>query len=289
MSKQVQKKMPWAIVQAQHRNFAIASEYVSQILLIPNVTAVPGAPPYVRGVIEFRGRVFPLVDLRLRLGLIAMAAEGGNFCNLMSAREQDHHRWLAELRRSVEERRPFTLATDPHQCAFGKWYDSFRTNDAWLGALLKKFDEPHRTLHALAVRVKQFQDQDRHDAAVEVVSGDGVNILNAMVNLFGELRGTIQGSCREMVLALSIDGRPLAITVDSVVAIDNIQPEELPPGADPASGGVVHRIGKRTSSNDMVLIVEADRILSRDAIDRVLSMSRKPAGATPPATLPRSA
>ncbi|MDE3165854.1 MAG: chemotaxis protein CheW [Acidobacteriota bacterium] len=289
MSTPTPKKLPWAIVQAQHRNFAIATEYVSQILLIPNVTAVPGAPPYVRGVIELRGRVFPLVDLRLRLGLIAMAAEGGSFCNLMSAREQDHHRWLAELRRSVEERRAFTLATDPHKCAFGKWYDAFRTDDAWLGALLKKFDQPHRTLHALAVRVKDFQDQGLHDAAAELVSGDGVNVLNAMVQLFGELRTTIQGSCREMVLALLVDGRPLALTVDSVVAIDNLQPEELPPGANPATGGVVHCVGRRASSNDMVLIVEADRLLSREAIDRVLSMSRQPAAVAAPAALPRSA
>lgn len=35
----------------------------------------------------------------------------------MRQREQDHLRWVNELRTSIQERRPFTLTTDPHACA----------------------------------------------------------------------------------------------------------------------------------------------------------------------------
>jgi purine-binding chemotaxis protein CheW len=42
---------------------------VREILGIQDVTAVPQTPAYVRGVINLRGKVIPVVDLRLRFGL----------------------------------------------------------------------------------------------------------------------------------------------------------------------------------------------------------------------------
>ncbi len=41
---------------------------VQEIIGILNVTRVPCTPPYVRGVINLRGKVIPVVDLRCKLG-----------------------------------------------------------------------------------------------------------------------------------------------------------------------------------------------------------------------------
>jgi purine-binding chemotaxis protein CheW len=84
------------------------------------------------------------------MGLTSAVEETESFCALMQQREQDHRNWLNELEASS---RPFTLATDPHQCAFGKWYDKFKAENAWVAALLKKFDVPHRQIHGMAIRV----------------------------------------------------------------------------------------------------------------------------------------
>ncbi len=57
--------------------FDLASEYygvdigtVREIIRMQTVTRVPGAPPYVEGIINLRGQVIPVVDLRKRLDLI---------------------------------------------------------------------------------------------------------------------------------------------------------------------------------------------------------------------------
>lgn len=42
---------------------------VHEINQAPQITRVPGAPPFVEGVINLRGRVIPVVDLRRRFGL----------------------------------------------------------------------------------------------------------------------------------------------------------------------------------------------------------------------------
>ena len=56
--------------------FDLASEYygvdigdVREIIRMQSVTRVPGAPEFVEGVINLRGRVVPVVDLRKRLKL----------------------------------------------------------------------------------------------------------------------------------------------------------------------------------------------------------------------------
>lgn len=42
---------------------------VQEIIGIMKVTAIPRAPGYVRGVINLRGKVIPVVDLRLKFGM----------------------------------------------------------------------------------------------------------------------------------------------------------------------------------------------------------------------------
>jgi purine-binding chemotaxis protein CheW len=49
--------------------FALEAGLVREVLDVATETPVPGAAPFVSAVINFRGRVIPLVDLRLAFGL----------------------------------------------------------------------------------------------------------------------------------------------------------------------------------------------------------------------------
>jgi len=42
---------------------------VQEIIKIPDITRVPNAPSFVEGVINLRGKVIPIIDLRRRFGL----------------------------------------------------------------------------------------------------------------------------------------------------------------------------------------------------------------------------
>jgi purine-binding chemotaxis protein CheW len=44
---------------------------VREIIKILNITAVPQSPQYVKGVINLRGKVIPVVDLRLKFGFMS--------------------------------------------------------------------------------------------------------------------------------------------------------------------------------------------------------------------------
>jgi purine-binding chemotaxis protein CheW len=49
--------------------FAIQVLKVREIMGIQDITGVPQTPPHVKGVINLRGKVVPVVDLRLKFGL----------------------------------------------------------------------------------------------------------------------------------------------------------------------------------------------------------------------------
>ncbi len=49
--------------------FAIDVAGVREVLDLTEITRVPTAPPYMRGVVNVRGSAVPVVDLRLKFGL----------------------------------------------------------------------------------------------------------------------------------------------------------------------------------------------------------------------------
>ena len=50
---------------------AIPTEHVHEVLRMVAVTPLPGAPSWLAGVVNLRGRVVPVIDLRTRFGVPA--------------------------------------------------------------------------------------------------------------------------------------------------------------------------------------------------------------------------
>lgn len=52
----------------EHESYGIDVLQVREIIRLTDITAVPQMPAYVRGVINLRGKIIPVIDLRLRFG-----------------------------------------------------------------------------------------------------------------------------------------------------------------------------------------------------------------------------
>ena len=52
--------------------FGVGVLKVREIMGIQDITEVPQTPPYLKGVINLRGKVIPVIDLRLKFGLPAI-------------------------------------------------------------------------------------------------------------------------------------------------------------------------------------------------------------------------
>ena len=48
--------------------YGIEIRYVTEIIGIQSITEVPDLPEYIRGIINLRGKIIPVMDVRLRFG-----------------------------------------------------------------------------------------------------------------------------------------------------------------------------------------------------------------------------
>lgn len=70
MSEVVEKKeMKVIIFELMNKEYAIEVDAVQSIERVISITRVPKTPSYVKGIINLRGVVTPIVDLRERFGL----------------------------------------------------------------------------------------------------------------------------------------------------------------------------------------------------------------------------
>lgn len=57
---------------------ALGGSYVSEIIFPQEATWVPGLPDYIPGVINLRGKILPLVDLKGKLGITGTSEKMNN-------------------------------------------------------------------------------------------------------------------------------------------------------------------------------------------------------------------
>ena len=97
--------------------FAVDVARVREILEITNITKVPQVPDFMRGVINLRGCVVPVIDLRLKFSM-EETAQTVNTCIIVVEVEMDGENIvlgaLADSVQEVIEMEPSQIEAAPH-------------------------------------------------------------------------------------------------------------------------------------------------------------------------------
>lgn len=67
--KKITETRQYLTFKLENEIYAMDVSQVREILEYTNVTRIPQTPPYLKGVINLRGKVVPVIDLRLKFGL----------------------------------------------------------------------------------------------------------------------------------------------------------------------------------------------------------------------------
>lgn len=196
-----------------------------------------GGESSILGFLPQAGAIIPALDLRLTLGFASVEQETKAVIETLSARERDHVAWLDELQASVKEGREFRLTTNPHECAFGKWYDalkgdaaalqSFVNGNSALQSIFVAFEEPHRRIHNVAVEVRKLMIDKRVDEAMSVIEHARYGVLRRMVDLFSRARNLVSSQRRTLLLVLEHEREQMGVLIDRVQALRMIGSEHL--------------------------------------------------------------
>jgi len=167
-------------------------------------------------VMAYEGQALAFLPLWHRLGEQSAALAYSQLADTLQARRQDHLDWMAALSHSLTQDVPFTKARDPRECAFGKWYHNFTTDNRRLRLLLLQFDTPHKHIHALADRLLEMKAAGRLDEALHIFQQEEAGTLAELLSLFDRTVETLAQIRREIAVIVRHDDELYALGADGV-------------------------------------------------------------------------
>jgi len=218
----------YVVVEINHNLYGMSTDSTVELIgsNTTQITRVPQSPAYIAGVINHRGTIIPVIDMRSLLGFEHRSAEAKLLGEQFQLLKDDHINWLSALQEAVYSSTPFTKATDPTKCNFGQWYTSV-TDGTWkmsklieddpiLKTLVERFDTPHRKIHGIAEQVLKLSSEDRRDEAIEIINTTRETDLAVMCELFDQILEAIVTKLSSMMVITEVGSRKAAIAVDAV-------------------------------------------------------------------------
>lgn len=222
--------------------YALRIEHVLTISQdMSRLRKVHGDVPGFIGLIDYQGSVVPVIDFAHMLGRRNSGENKEELISLLNAREKDHLEWIASLEHSLRTGELFTKERNPHRCAFGCWYDTYKPIDSTFASIFKDFDAPHKRIHALADELLELAQKEGREEAQAALAVERRTTLRILQRTFDFARETLRSSQHTVLLYVTSEGRTprMALRIDDIsdiltfeekerVSIDKI---ELPVGA----------------------------------------------------------
>jgi purine-binding chemotaxis protein CheW len=82
-AQEAERTLPYVIFQVGGEAYALEVMRVQEVIDLGAMTQVPGSPPALKGVLNLRGHVVPVYDLRIPFGLPVEATPGRAPCVLI--------------------------------------------------------------------------------------------------------------------------------------------------------------------------------------------------------------
>lgn len=93
-------------------DYGIEIGYVTEIIGIQPITTVPHSPPYIKGIINIRGTIVPVIDMRLRFSF-EETAYGEKTCILSLTKDNVHLGLIVDTVVDVIQLSPETVLSPP--------------------------------------------------------------------------------------------------------------------------------------------------------------------------------
>jgi len=114
-----------------------------------------------------------------------------NLKSLLANRWIDHLNWNKHVAGSILEKQVFDGGIDPHQCAFGKWYYSYKAENPEFGKLLNEWEDPHKVLHLSAAKIVEAQKKGNFGQAQEIYYNETHPALAHLESVYHKTYGWI--------------------------------------------------------------------------------------------------
>lgn len=207
------------------RDFALPLEDVDYIVELPPDFAHSGER--AEKFLAFQGLPLSFVSSWDLTGEETRYSESAQLAAMLPQRRQDHIDWMSALEDSIRNGYAFGKARSPHECAFGKWYYSFRPAERQLALLLRNFEQPHAFIHGLADQLLKLTEAGKKEEALARFQAATDTTLKDLLLLFDRATSVLQSLQRRIAIILRRGEVRCALGADGVTDIVTIPPERV--------------------------------------------------------------
>ena len=196
-----------------------------------NLTSLPNENKSFIGVKDYMETPTPIFDLGIVLNNQSTNKTNAELTDLLVEKEKDHQQWLSALEHSLLTGAAFPNTIDPDKCDFGRWYNSFKTDNEDLQNILDKFDTPHRELHAMAREFLDLQKTMTKENVIRLFEEKKRQVFNQLIRLFESAREQIILDYKPIIIFTTKDGVTphIGLLVDKVEDNINVKKEDIKP------------------------------------------------------------
>lgn len=226
MKENLKESNQFIIFRIKNEQYCINSKFVSAMMPVPLCDPGDVNPHGSNRYFTHRNQVMEMISLRSILGIPTTDQEFEEFAQMIDTRKDDHIRWVKELEHSANTGEPFTLATDPHQCAFGKWYDNFKIDNYAVTFHLGKINTPHKELHHAALEVMECSqrcDTCARDECLKSIFGRvKEHSMPVILKLLDETKDIFRSVVYRNIILVINNASPIGLVVDEILSVESL-------------------------------------------------------------------
>lgn len=217
---------PWLIFKVHKNNYVVNTKKVLAISRLPEeIMDVPDNQKYIRGIINFRGDIIPLIDMKLLFKQKSSAELESEFIKIIDAQDLKMNEIVAKFTECVQNDEYFEYVESFENSEFISWLDTYIATIPDLKYSVNKIVKFRKEL---LVTFKNYDEKIKNSIKLGDIEKRRLlfntvdNIIADLHDLFDKTKILYHSYLQEMIIEIVSDNLKIGLIVDEVKSIENI-------------------------------------------------------------------
>ncbi len=219
----------WLVFKVKNQSFAVKCLDVENIFKIDTEPKdLAGYSSYVRGVLDFRGKILPLIEMRKVLEIASFDEDFIEFQYIINNKMQEYNNLIDTLESTIISGNYSDGSFNLSECTLRDWIESYDNNNHGIKSQIKRILEPHDKLCEL---IKTFErtnfmnskNEDDVEEQFKNLEENMNNYKNRIIQLLEESISLFKENFKEMCVVLNNGTeKSIGIIVDEVISVTDL-------------------------------------------------------------------
>jgi chemotaxis signal transduction protein len=253
--------LPWLTFTLRGNAYAINSKFIDGIMTPPDdITPIPDSPPKYIGMLNIRGDVFPLLDMRKQFKLMSVDEE-------IAAFEKGVEDFISVHKAAydtLKSRSGAAMLGDELKCPYTHWAEKMLRHKDKVSDLIAKADAPHKSIHSISAKIDELLKKEDTETEISTLLTELAKNVAAFTDILKEAEFTFKRRFRETIVNLSDDDCKLGIMVDEVLGVGEIEMVRDSNNLNTVySTKMFEGVGKSDKTDKEILIINEEMLIKQ--------------------------